>query len=90
MKIYCPIVTDIKSYFESGTVTSFCVGITFQVPTTSNACRVNGYLIPAGGSLEITQSTDNMDVSKYTFSFASGSGTNELNVIRLVPKEFKV
>jgi len=89
MRNYCPVVTEIKSYFESTTITSYCVGITFQVPSTGNPCRVNGYSIPAGGSLEITQSTNNIDVSKYRLVFESGSGTNEVNVIRLVPQDYK-
>ena len=51
---------------------------------------MNGYSIPAGGSLEITQSTNNLDVSKYRLVFESGSGSDEVNVIRLVPQDVKL
>jgi hypothetical protein len=90
MRNYCPVVTEIKTYFVSTTITSYCVGITFQVPEGGNPCRVNGYSIPAGGSLEITQSTNNLDVSKYRLVFESGSGSDEVNVIRLVPQDVKL
>lgn len=78
--------TDIKFFGESGSTTSDCIAITFVVPSAANPVAVNGYTIPAGGSLEIEQSNGYIDRTRYEFQFISGGGTSELFVIRIIVK----
>jgi len=82
---FLKVKTDIKFYAKNGSITSECVAITFIVPTGANPVNVNGYPIPAGGSLAIELSAGQIDFSKYEFSFGTGGTGNELYIIRIVP-----
>lgn len=82
---FLKVITDIKFYATNTSLTSECLAITFAVPTGANPVNVNGYPIPAGGSLSIELSAGQVDFSMYEISFGSGGSGNELYVIRIIP-----
>jgi|TARA_E500000318_G_scaffold1684_1_gene2365 hypothetical protein len=69
---------------ENRSITALSKAITFVVPSTGNPCRVNGFPINAGDSLEISLDEDDLDVTNYDVFFDSGTGSDELYVIRVI------
>jgi hypothetical protein len=85
MKSFLKVKTDIKFYATNSSITAECVAITFAVPAGANPVNVNGYPVPAGGSLAIELSAGQIDYSKYEFFFGTGGTGNELYIIRIIP-----
>jgi hypothetical protein len=65
---------------------SYCISIAFFRPTTSNNVSVNGVPIEAGQTLTISQNEGDLDTTKYNVVFTSSASTNELYVIKILPK----
>ena len=82
---FTQVKTDIKFYAKNGSITAECVAVTFAVPSGANPVTVNGYPIPAGGSLAIELSAGQIDMSRYEFFFGTGGSGNELYIIRVIP-----
>lgn len=66
---------------------SYCISIAFYRPTSnSNNVFVNDVPIEAGQTLTIAQNEGDLDTTRYKINFTSAGYTNELYVIRIVPK----
>jgi hypothetical protein len=73
---------------KNTSIESYCISIAFFRPTTdSNDVFVNDVPIEAGQTLTIAQNEGDLDTTRYKINFGSAVGsTNELYVIRIVPK----
>lgn len=73
---------------NSSAIESYCISIAFYRPTTgSNNVFVNDVPIEAGQTLTIAQNESDLDTTRYRINFSSSGGTNELYVIKIVPKD---
>lgn len=73
---------------KNTSIESYCISIAFFRPTSlSNPVYVNDIPIEAGQTLTIAQNEGDLDTTRYKINFGStGGSTNELYVIRIVPK----
>ena len=72
---------------NGSSIESYCISIAFYRPTTgSNNVYVNDVPIEAGQTLTIAQNEGDLDTTRYQIKFSSSGGTNELYVIKVVPK----
>ena len=72
---------------NNAAIESYCISIAFYRPTTgSNSVFVNDVPIEAGQTLTIAQNEGDLDTTRYRINFVSSGGTNELYVIKIVPK----
>ena len=62
-----------------------CYAISFFRPTTSNPVQINGIPLEAGQTLSIKQNVGDEDWSVYEIVFFSGSDTNEIHVMKVMP-----
>lgn len=86
MNLYTETITQFEFVGNNKMVKSDCFSIAFKVPSGGNSVNINGSIIPAGESLSISQLPGMIDRTQYEVLFISGTGTNNLEVSRTVPK----
>jgi hypothetical protein len=62
-----------------------CYAISFFRPTTSNPVNVDGFDLETGQTLSIQQNVGDKDFTSYQITFYSGSASNILQVISIMP-----
>lgn len=79
--------TDILYYAEPQQIEADgCFAIAFIRPTGSNPVNVQGYPLAEGETLSISQNVGDTDHTSYDINFSTGTGTNEVYVIKTMPK----
>jgi uncharacterized protein YfaP (DUF2135 family) len=80
--------TEVLSYAKPQQINADgCFAISFFRPTGSNPVMVNGFPIPAGQSLDISQNVGDEDVSTYDIVFTNTTpNLNDLTVIKIMPE----
>lgn len=81
----------LTEYFgKNDFITANCISIAFYRPQGSNPVYVNAMPIGDGQTFTINQNVGELDTSKYEIVFESGGATNELYVVRVLPKNFNI
>lgn len=77
--------TITEFFGRNQTIESECFSISFTRPTGSNPVYVNGMPIGDGQTFSINQNVGDIDSSNYEIVFGTGTSSNELYVVRVVP-----
>ena len=79
--------TEVLSYAKAQQIEADgCYAITFIRPTGSNPVMVNGFLLADGQALQIQQNVGDEDRSTYDIVFYTGTGENDLTIIKIMPE----
>jgi hypothetical protein len=79
--------TEILSYGKAQNIEADgCYSISFYRPTGSNPVNVNGFDLEEGQSLAIQQNVGDEDWSTYDIVFYTGTGSNAIQVVKIMPE----
>ena len=79
--------TEVLFYAKPQTIEAEgCYSISFYRPTGSNPVNVSGFDLEEGQSLAIQQNVGDEDYSTYDIVFYTGTGTNAIQVVKIMPE----